>query len=702
MNGSREKAVCTLVAIAVILCGMSGAHAQVATPGWMKGSIAKLETELVAKHGEAVRADARRGMEQVAQFWRAEDGGAAVFEEFVLQNFAGDEKTRTELFGRFEGLLDKLNGHMTEIGLAFRWQTDLDIGPVLPVDEIFAGYDPSAHVGDDFFQNKIAFIVLLNYPLTTLDQRLTDGAKWSRRQWAEARLAQRFSKRIPAEVNLEVAKINSAADRYISGYNIWMHHLVDAKGNRLFPAGMKLLSHWNLRDELKADYQDKKDGPAKQRMIRQVMERIVTQTIPAVVVDNPGVDWNPYTNEVKPAAVKDYDGDAAVPANVTNSPEPDTRYAMLLSTFRAAKLVDPYSPTAPTLIARRFDENREIPEARVKEMLVQVVSSPLVPKVAKLIEQRLGRTLEPYDIWYNGFRAQSSSSQEDLDAIVSRKYPTPAAFEKDIPNILMKLGFPGDRAAYIAKYIAVDPARGSGHASGGGMRGATAHLRTRLGKNGMDYKGFNIAVHELGHNVEQVLSLNDVDYALLQGVPNTAFTEGFAFVFQARDLEILGLDVKRDERAAALKTLNDFWGAYEISAVSLIDMEVWRWMYEHPEATPAELKNAVIRISIDMWNKYFAPVFKTKDVILLGIYSHMIDSSLYLPDYPIGHLIANQIEARMEEAGSVGPEFERMATCGSVAPDLWMKNATGSRVGAEALLAAAEKALTVVKAGGAK
>jgi hypothetical protein len=668
----------------------------------MKGSIAKLERELVAKYGDAVRADVRRGLGQVSNFWRAEDGDEAAFEEFVRLNFAGDAKTRDEMFNRFERLLDKLNGHMTEIGVAFRWQTDLDIGPVLPMDEIFAGYDPSAHVGDDFFQNKIAFVVLLNYPLTTLDQRLTNGVGWTRRQWAEARLAQRFSKRIPAEVNLEVAKIGSAADRYISGYNIWMHHLVDAKGKRLFPAGMKLLSHWNLRDELKANYQDKKNGPAKQRMIRQVMERIITQTIPAAVVDNPGVDWNPYTNEVKPAAVKDFEGDAARAADVTNSPEPDTRYAILLSTFNAARLVDPYSPTAPTLIARRFDENREIPEARVKEMLVQVVSSPLVPKVAKLVESRLGRTLEPSDIWYNGFRARSAYSQEELDRIVREKYPTPAAFEKDIPNILMKLGFSSDRAAYLAKHIAVDPARGSGHASGGGMRGATAHLRTRVGKNGMDYKGFNIAVHELGHNVEQVLSLNDVDYALLQGVPNTAFTEGFAFVFQSRDLEILGLDVKSDETAAALKTLNDFWGACEISAVSLVDMEVWRWMYDHPDATAGELKDAVINISKDVWNRYFATVFRTKDVMLLGIYSHMIDSYLYLPDYPIGHLIANQIEARMEEAGSVGPEFERMATFGSVAPDLWMKNATGSPVGAEALLAAAEKALTIVKAGGAK
>ena len=702
MSSSWQKAVCSLIVVAVIVSLMSGAHGQTAGPPWMKDSIVKLEQSLVAKYGEGVRADARRGMEQVAKFWRPEDGDAAQFEAFVDQNFAGDKTTRTAMFDRFEGLLEKLGGHMQEIGLAFRWQTDLALGPILPVDEMFAGYDPSAHVGDDFFQNKIAFVALLNFPLTTLDERLKNGEKWSRRQWAETRLAQAFSKRVPAEVNLEVAKISAKADQYISTYNIWMHHLIDAKGQRLFPAKMRLLSHWNLRDELKADYVDSKNGLAKQRMIQQVMERIITQTIPAAVVDNPAVDWNPYTNEVKPAAVKDSDAGFAVRGEVSNSPEPDTRYAVLQSTFKASKLVDPYSPTAPTLIARRFDENREIPEARVREMLVQVVSSPLVPQVAKLIEKRLGRSLEPFDIWYNGFRATSAYSPEELDRIVAEKYPTPEAFEKDIPGILVKLGFPEERAASIARYIAVDPARGSGHAAGAGMRGAKAHLRTRVGAGGMDYKGFNIAVHELGHNVEQVLSLNDVDHTLLAGVPNTAFTEAFAFVFQANDLALLGLEAKRDEKAEALKTLNDFWGVYEIAGVSLIDMEVWHWMYDHPDATPAELKEAVIGIAKKTWNAYYAPVFKKKDVILLGVYSHMIDSYLYLPDYPIGHLIANQIESQMEKAGAIGPEFERMATYGSVAPDLWMKHAAGSPVGAEALLAAAAKALTVAKAGGGR
>ena len=73
------------------------------------------------------------------------------------------------------------------------------------------------------------------------------------------------------------------------------------------------------------------------------------------------------------------------------------------------------------------------------------------------------------------------------------------------------------------------------------MRSAKTHLRTRVGANGMDYKGYNIAVHEMGHNVEQTFSLNNIDYYTLHGVPNTAFTEALAFVFQGHDLELLGL-----------------------------------------------------------------------------------------------------------------------------------------------------------------
>ena len=678
--------------------GLAAAPARKAAPAKprLQESQMSLEKELLAKYGEGQRARLERGMKQVAEFWRAGDGNAKAFEEFVRANFAGDATALDALFERMEFALESLDGHMVEINRDFRMQSDLDRGTIYPFDESLAGYDPSAHVNDDFFANKLAFVALLNFPLTTLEQRLSEGDNWSRRQWAEARLAQRFSKRIPADVNLAIAKAASESAQYIAGYNVWMHHLVDEKGTRLFPAKMRLLSHWNLRDEIKADYTDAATGLAKQRAIQKVMERIVTQTIPKAALDNPRVDWNPFTNEVRPTTEKDYDeaalGAAPPLPKPINAPEPDTRYAVLLADYRASRMADPYSPTAPTLIARRFDENRELPEARVRKMFDDVLTSPLVPRVAKLIEKRLGRPLEPFDVWYAGFKQRGKYTEAELDDIVRKKYPTPEAYKKDIPNILQKLGFSKERAEYVADNIIVHPARGSGHAFGAGKRGFKAYLRTRVEKDGMNYKAYNIAVHEMGHNVEQTFSLNDIDDTLRAGVPNTAFTEALAFVFQGHDLELLGL-VKPDAKSRALATLNDFWGTYEIAGVGLVDMAVWHWMYDHPQATAAQLKEATLGIARDVWNRYYAPVFGKKDVVLLGIYSHMIDSFLYLPDYPIGHMIAFQIERQMEKAGSIGPEFERMTKTGNVAPDLWMKKATGAPVGPEALLAAAAEAL---------
>jgi len=323
-----------------------------------------------------------------------------------------------------------------------------------------------------------------------------------------------------------------------------------------------------------------------------------------------------------------------------------------------------------------------------------------VKATAALIQQRLGRPLEPHDLWYSGFRPPADRSEAELDALTRARYPTPAAFAADLPRILGALGFAPERAAWFAARVEVDPARGSGHALGAALRGDKPHLRTRVGAAGMDYKGFNIAVHELGHNVEQVCSLELVDSTLLTGVPNTAFTEALAFVFQARDLAVLGLPPPSPE-ARRLSALNDLWGTYEIAGVALVDIGVWRWMYQHPGATPAQLREAAVGLARQVWNRWSAPVLGVKDSPLLAIYSHMIDAGLYLPDYPIGHLIQAQVE---EHLGALPPErlgaeFERMASLGRVAPDLWMTSATGSGVSARPLLAASRRALAAPPAG---
>ncbi len=647
-----------------------------------------LEQALVAKHGAASRERIHRGLSQVRSLWRPEDGDLSAF---ALEQFVSEGPQLDALFARMEAVFEQLDGHLNEISRELRKGTDLDLGPLLPADPLLASLDPSAHLTEDLFHTKVAFIALLNFPLTTLEERLRDGKAYSRRTWAEARLADRFSRRVPAAVAQRIAQESARANVYIDQYNLWMHHLLNDKGERLFPTGLRLISHWNLRDELKAAGNDER-GLAKQRMIVKVMERIVSQSIPAAVIDNPRLDWNPYSNAVTVAPADEVEPSApARPALADASPEPDVRYQRWLGQFQAAREADPFTPVAPTAIARAFAA-RELPEERVEKLLTDVLTSPHVAKVAALIEQRLGRKLEPGDLWFNGFKAAGTLKEAELDALTRKRYPTPEAFAADVPRILTQLGFSKERAKTLASRIAVDPSRGPGHAMQAMRRGDRAHLRTRVGHGGMDFKGYNIAVHELGHNVEQVFSLYDVDHTLLAGVPNSAFTEALAFVFQARDLQLLGL-AKPDPESERQRVLSDFWQTFEIAGVALVDLAVWHWLYQHPTATPAQLREAVMAISRDHWNRFYAPVLGGKDSLLLGIYSHSIHYPLYLPDYPLGHLIAFQIEEHLKKRGALGAEFERMAKQGAVTPDAWMEGATGSPVSAEPLLRATADAL---------
>ncbi len=650
---------------------------------------------LVSKYGEAQRARIETGVNQVAGHWRSEDGSFGDLKAFCLEHFIADPKALGQLFDRCQDNIEQIGGHLHEVSRFLREPTDLDRGPVLPVDRMFAGYDLRSHVTEDLFKAKIAFVILLNFKDYTLEEKIDLGPSWNREQWAHARAAGLFTSRVPPEVRQEITEAFVAADDYISNYNIYMHHLLTNDGKRLFRPGLKLITHWGLRDELKAHY-GSDDGLPKQRMIQAVMERIITQEIPQSVIDNQSLDWVVESGVVQKTAAKDIEAEHAEKKDVSvcATRESDTRYKHLLSTFRAVKLADPYYPKTPTYIERKFKISREIPEEQVVELLTSVLAAPAIKDIGALIAKRLGRDLEPFDIWYDGFSARGSRSEEDLDAIVSQKYPNVEAFQNELPEILVRLGFDRETAGFLGSKIAVDPSRGAGHASGAERREDKAHLRTRIPADGMNYKGYNIAIHEFGHNVEQVFSLNRIDHYLLNGVPNTAFTEGFAFAFQGHDIELLGLE-EDNPNLRHLKVLDTIWSTYEISGVAMVDLGIWKWMYEHPEATPEEVKEAMIQIAKDVWNEFFAPVFGTKDQILLAIYSHIIDAGMYVPDYPIGFLIQFQMEDYFAKNG-LAKEMERMCRQGSITPDAWMQAAVGGPISAAPLIRAAEQALAAL------
>ena len=677
---------CLLVAVAAAGCqsGSKGNETMKQKNFISTKTVEKVSSALIDSLGQSAKFRVERGVKQVAALWVESDGNETEFTQFCRDNFINDTTKLRTLYQRLEQNFETLNGYFHQIDVKLKEPIQLTGYESTPLDMLFGGYDVTAHLDEDLYTNKVAFITALNFPFYSLEEKTKLGETWTRQQWAYARMGDRFISRIPSADLQHLSQTLTDADSYISNYNIFMGQLVDDKGQKLFPADMQLITHWGLRDELKSDYADKVNGKTKQEMIYEVMKRIIDQSIPQEVINKGDYNWNPLTNKLSQNGKE-----------ITANPENNKRYEVLLNNFKANRRIDAFSPHYPDAISRNFDATMEIPLKDVENLFRSLLASPQVKDVAKLIQSRLGRELRPYDIWYNGFKAKGTISEEELTKITAAKYPNPKALEKDLSTILVKLGFKTDKAQQIASLVQVDPSLGAGHAWGAMMKGDKAHLRTRIGAKGMDYKGYNIAVHEFGHNTEQTITLNDVDYWMLNGVPNNAFTEAVAFMFQKRDLELLGIKNTNPDAEAYL-ALDNFWACYEIMGVALVDIAVWQWMYANPDATPAQLKDAVISEAQKVWNQYYAGILGGKDEPILGIYSHMIDYPLYLSYYPLGHLIDFQVEQQMK-GKNFAEELQRMYTQGRIVPQIWMQRSVGNSISVEPTLKAVDEALKVVK-----
>ena len=623
-----------------------------------------------------------RGIAQARALWTEKDGTISDFEQLVSDYYCTTDSERVALFESLSRIFENIyqSADMLTVELLRPTQLTNATNPQVP-DWIMSGYSPLAHFSDDMFANKLAFVTIINFPHYTLEEKNSLGRTWTRQEWAFARMGDIFTTRVPAEVNARMAQALAEAENYIADYNIYMGNLRTEDGRQLWPNDKILLSHWNLRDELKALYpsdnmEARGRNSEKQEMIYQLMQRIVDQSIPAVAINNPDYAWNPHES----AEASDR--------------EPYTRYEKILEIAHAYMAEDAYCPAAPTGIQRNFEEGVEIPAEELDSLFRALIGSEQVTKVAAIIRERLERNLRPYDIWYDGFKARASLNEDELTAQTRRLYPDADAFAKDMPRLLEKIGFSPMESKEIASHIVVEPARGSGHAWPCLGRKEEARLRTRIPVTGMDYKGYNIAVHEFGHCVEQVLDMYFIDHYMLSGVPNTAYTEASAFLWQHRDLQLLpgakmGNGINNPD-----EVFDQFWSMYEIMGVSLVDMRMWQWIYAHPKASPKELCEATQQIAKDVWNAYYEPVLGEHDCILLAIYSHMVNAPMYLPNYPLGHIVQYQLEehlAKFNTQEAFAHEYARIYRLGRLTPKQWMIEAVGEAPSIEPILRAVDK-----------
>ena len=622
--------------------------------------------QLVKQHGAKLRADISRGVTACERVWPSKTPGnptnQAELGDFCLTQYVPPGAKRNQLLLRLDEFHHSVAGSMVAAQKVTRAGQDIADLPLTPAESILGPYTPDNHLLEDYREFRIAALVQLNFG--------TDDRKppKSRAAWAARRIGDLGREVIPAKLLAKLSQAQTGVENFISAYNLNLDKFDFGDRRIRFPNGTRLISHWGLRDTM-TSLHGKPHALIKQRAILDLMRRVVDGEIPREVLDDPNVGWNiperTITTKGKSAAAKGHG---------------PLRWEKFHKVWQVHRRMDPFRRYG-NLIDNKFLGERELREEKVVDILTQIVSSPLAERVARCLRDRLGRKLEPFDLYYRDF-SPTARGKPALRFDIRKKYPNARALSDAIPEILVKLGWKRNRARWIGSKIRVDNGRSAGHAWPPYHDSDVQLLRVRVDKQGCDEINFETFMHELGHCVEGVLTSYEMDYKTLLGVPNTAFTEGFAFTFQDRTDQILG----RKKRAQAdAVTLQRFWEPFEIAGSALTEIRLFHWLYDNPRATPKQIMLAIRRIGDEVWEEFYARIFGPDSHGLMSVYSHIVWGEFYLAEYPLGYVIAYQIR-KFLEGKPLPDEMERMCAAGRIYPEPWMKAAVGREISVEPLL----------------
>ena len=498
------------------------------------------------------------------------------------------------------------------------------------------------------------------------------------------RLGDLYSERNDPDFKPDAADEVKEFQHYMNEYFFRMDHICMPDGSYPFPEGLELHCHFGLRDNLKEEY-TRPGGLARQELTGKLIDHILLGTVPVEFMQDTSTRWNPWSDRL-------FRMESGKPVQISYQTEGLKRYAGLLSEFKNKSSRDKLFQDGSTVIQRTFD-NANLKAEEVETLIRTFLSDPVIASVGKLISDRLGRPLQPFDIWYSGFQSQSSFPADMLDSLTRSNYPTPYALQKDLPSILQRMGFPASDAGYIGTHAIVRPIVSGGYSDQPPMRGDTALMTTVFNPQGLDYKAFRISMHELGHVVCGVYTTSGIDHFILADVPTAGITEGMAEMLAFRNTQGLGLSQPDFGKQKDMLALATVWYLVDLGGQALTDIETWKWMYAHPDASPEDLREAVLMISSKIWNTYYASAFGgIKDQHILSIYNHFITGSLYLYNYFMGGVMMFQLyNAYMP--GNLSGGLKNACREGNTLPELWMNHAVGEGISLDPLLIATRKAI---------
>ncbi|HSG99902.1 MAG TPA: hypothetical protein VLB27_07635, partial [candidate division Zixibacteria bacterium] len=506
-----------------------------------------------------------RGVSRCAKVWDFKKFPGEQFKDFCLRHYTPPGAARETLLEKLDYFTHSVGGYLGMMTKAVRRGVDIADSPLTPADELFGAFSAGTHLSEDLREFHIAPLAQLNFGTDDETPPRTRAA------WAARRLSTVGREVVPAKLVADSSKASSESQRFVNAFNIYLDRIDFGDPEITFPKNTRLISHWGLRDYM-TGLNGTEHALKRQRAVREIMRRVVDGELPRQLIDNPQATWRLGADTVTVSGKKE-------PTQWTA----ELRWEVFKNVYDTRRKIDPYTRYG-NMIDNKFKIEREIAEDKVVKMLTDILSAPVATGVARFVESRLKRPIEPHDICFKSFH--SGAAKRKLGYDLGKRYPDAAALTAAIPGVLRKLGFSKERAEFIGSRIRVDNSRSAGHAWHPFTREDTQLLRCRIDPGGISEQDFSVFMHELGHCVEGVLSSYEMDYYSLWGMPNTAFSEGFAFTFQDRTDFVLGRTaVERDD----VTTLLRYWEAFEIAGPALVEIELFHWLYKTPRATTRQM-----------------------------------------------------------------------------------------------------------------
>ncbi|MDR1973385.1 MAG: hypothetical protein LBQ31_01785 [Bacteroidales bacterium] len=175
--------------------------------------VAQRTAKKIVKEKNADSARIYAGCLHSATLWNPKtDGDEYVYEEFCINNFVNDTTARRLLGESISNYSRSIFGHQKAMEYELLITRDYTLRPLNWFDYTYSQYNPVRFYSDNFYENKLAFAIALNFPYVPWREKEKRGGNLQ--QWKYYRLGDMFVSRQSYEIAGEAVEAERTMRQY--------------------------------------------------------------------------------------------------------------------------------------------------------------------------------------------------------------------------------------------------------------------------------------------------------------------------------------------------------------------------------------------------------------------------------------------------------------------------------------------------------